>query len=226
MSSSAQALFDPSKVGRKKPPPPEAGADGLFSDLRAPLGSRVNVLMGNVLTIRQAPAFDAPVVPICANADKHDGWVYQDRPFQIKAYADARLRIEQRGHPAREFDTLWAHLADTVGRGCEGWVRIDAPYVLEPHTGDYAASLLKHWNDRLHDESASAGATITLRSKVMLGLTPFREGNVFCGPGAEVVKTGEMRSDGPRVAYKVRVTKGDTPSCRTGSIGWLRGDAI
>lgn len=228
MSSAAQSLFDPSKLGRKSAPPPEAGADGLFAERRAPLGSQVNVRMGNVLSMRQAPAFDAPVVPICANADRKDGGAGKSAlPFRIKAYQDARLRIEWRNHPTLEFDTLWAHLADTDGRGCDGWLRIDTPYVLEPHTGDYAASPLKQWNDRLHDESASVGTAITLRSSVMLGLTPFGPGNVGCLAGTEVVKTGEARHDGPRVAFKVRVTKGSaTNYCRTGSIGWIRGDAL
>lgn len=238
MSSNAQALFDASKVGRKNPPPPEAGPDGLFADRRAPLGSTIYVRDGNVLTMRQAPSFDAPVVLICANADRHTPWRPAESKgvgtdgtryeFQLKAYQDARLRIERRGQPTLEFDTLWAHLVDTAGQGCDGWLRIDTPYVLEPHTGDYAASPLKQWSDRLHDEGASVGGAITLRSSVGLAPTPFGSPNIVCLAGTEVIKTGETKSDGPRgVAFKARVTKGSNGhGCRTGSVGWLRGDAL
>ncbi len=76
----------------------------------------------------------------------------------VRDIAARHLRIEQRNRPTREFDALWAHLVDTDGRGYEGWLRIDTPYVLEPHTGDYAASLVKLWNDRLRDESRAASA--------------------------------------------------------------------
>lgn len=238
MNATAQALFDASKVGRKTPPPPEAGPDGLFADRRAPLGSTIYVREENVRTMRQAPSFDASAVPICAEADRHTPWRPSESKgvgtagtryeFQLKAYRDARLRIERRGHPTLEFDTLWAHLTDTAGQGCDGWLRIDAPYVLEPRTGDYAASPLKQWNDRLHDEAASVGGAITLRSTVGLAPMPFGSPNIVCLAGTELIKTGETKSDGSRgVAFKVRVTKGSNGhGCRVGGVGWLREDAL
>lgn len=79
----------------------------------------------------------------------------------------------------------------------------------------------------LHDESASAGAAITLQSSVGLGPMTFGSPNMVCLAGTEVIKTGETKSDGPRVAFKVRVTKGGNGhGCLTGDIGWLRGDAL